>query len=738
MNDPRVNLELAREHGLSDAEYEQILKILGRVPSFPELGIFSVMWSEHCSYKSSKPHLETLPSEGPAVLEGPGENAGVVDIGAGLAAVFKIESHNHPSFIEPHAGAATGVGGILRDIFTMGARPLASLDSLRFGPLDEPHQRYLVRGVVSGIADYGNCFGCATVGGELTFHPRYRDNILVNAMNVGIVRQDRIFRARASGAGNPVIYVGSKTGRDGIHGASLLASSEFDEGSASLRPTVQVGDPLTEKLLLEACLEAMETGAIVGIQDMGAAGLTCSGFEMASRSNTGIEMDLDRVPQRETGMTPYELLLSESQERMLLVAEAGRESELLSVFDKWDLDSAVVGRVTDDGHMRVRWHGEVVVDIPVDPVARSAPVYERPTAPPPDLAQRQQLDLTTLPPEKEPSQTLLDLLASPNLCSRHWVYEQYDQLVQASTVLRPGGDAALVRVPGTQRGLALSTDCNPRFCGLDPYLGAQHAVAEAARNVAVTGARPLAVTNCLNFASPERPEAMWEFAEAVRGMGDACRALGTPVVSGNVSFYNETLRDGPRAIPPTPTIGMLGLLEDISCAVPAAFASAGDAIVLLGETFEELGGSEYLALRHGVERGRPPALDLERERRLQELLVMAAARGLLRSAHDVSEGGLAVALAECALRSGLGLEARLPPLSIRPEALLFGESASRAVLSCAQEQLQELLGLAREQGVPALTLGRTGGERIRIEPGVDVTLAEAHDVWSRTLPEALA
>ena len=738
MNDPQVNLELAREHGLSDAEYEQILKILGRVPSFPELGIFSVMWSEHCSYKSSKSHLQTLPSEGPAVLEGPGENAGVVDIGDGLAAVFKIESHNHPSFIEPHAGAATGVGGILRDIFTMGARPLASLDSLRFGPLDEPHQRYLVRGVVSGIADYGNCFGCATVGGELTFHPRYRDNILVNAMNVGIVRQDRIFRARASGAGNPVIYVGSKTGRDGIHGASLLASREFDEGSASLRPTVQVGDPLTEKLLLEACLEAMETGAIIGIQDMGAAGLTCSGFEMASRSGTGIELDLDRVPQRETGMTPYELLLSESQERMLLVAEAGRESELLSVFKKWDLDSAVVGRVTDDGHMRVRWHGEVVVEIPVDPIARSAPVYERPTTPPPDLAQRQQLDLTTLPPEKEPSQTLLDLLASPNLCSRLWVYEQYDQLVQASTVLRPGGDAALVRVPGTQRGLALSTDCNPRFCWLDPYLGAQHAVAEAARNVAVTGARPLAVTNCLNFASPERPEAMWEFAEAVRGIGDACRALGTPVVSGNVSFYNETLRDGPQAIPPTPTIGMLGLLEDISRAVPAAFASAGDAIVLLGETFEELGGSEYLALRHGLERGRPPALDLECERRLQELLVTAAARGLLRSAHDVSEGGLAVALAECALRSGLGLEARLPALSIRPEALLFGESASRAVLSCAQEQLQELLGLAREQGVPALTLGRIGGERIRIEPGVDVTLAETHDVWSRTLPEALA
>jgi len=736
MSAPEVNLELALEHGLSQAEYEEILKLLGRRPTFPELGIFSVMWSEHCSYKSSKPHLQTLPTEAPWVLEGPGENAGIVDIGQGLAAVFKIESHNHPSYVEPRAGAATGVGGILRDIFTMGARPLATLDSLRFGPLDEPHQRYLVRGVVSGIADYGNCFGCATVGGELTFHPRYRNNILVNAMNVGIVRKDRIFRARASGEGNPVLYVGSKTGRDGIHGASLLASSEFDEQSASLRPTVQVGDPLTEKLLLEACLEAMATGAVVGIQDMGAAGLTCSGFEMASRGGSGIEMDLDRVPQRERGMTPYELLLSESQERMLLVAEAGREAEILAVFEKWDLDSAVIGRVTKDGHMRVRWHGEQVVDIPVDPVASSAPVYERPTAPP--RKRSGPIDLATLPPEKNFSQALLDLLASPNLCSRRWVYEQYDQLVQGSTVLRPGGDAALVRVPGTQLGLALTTDCNPRFCSLDPYLGAQHAVAEAARNVAVTGARPLAVTNCLNFASPERPEAMWEFAEAVRGMAEACRALQTPVVSGNVSFYNETTRDAERAaIPPTPTIGMLGLLEDIGRAVPAAFANAGDSIVLLGESFEELGGSEYLALRQGVEGGRPPGLDLEREGRLLKLLVAAAQAGCVRSAHDVAEGGLAVALAECALRSGIGLDVRLPPAEIRLEALLYGETASRAVLSCGEESLGELLRLAREHGVPAAAIGRTGGERVRIQPGVDVALAEAQDVWSRTLPEAL-
>ncbi len=734
---PPVTPELALEHGLTSGEYEQILKILGRAPSFPELGIFSVMWSEHCSYKSSRLHLETLPTEGAGVLEGPGENAGVVDIGNGQAAVFKIESHNHPSYVEPHAGAATGVGGILRDIFTMGARPLASLDSLRFGSLEDAHQRYLLRGVVAGIADYGNCFGCATVGGEVGFHPRYRNNILVNAMNVGIVPRDRIFRARASGPGNPVLYVGSKTGRDGIHGASLLASSEFDADAQSMRPTVQVGDPFTEKLLLEACLEAFETGAIVGIQDMGAAGLTCSSFEMASRAGTGIELDLDRVPQREVDMTPYELLLSESQERMLLVAEAGREAEVQAVFAKWDLDCTVVGHVTDSGRMRVRWHGENVVDIPVDPVARNAPVYDRITRPPADRAERQSLDLDALAPETDPSAALLALLGSANLCSRRWVYEQYDQLVQASTVIRPGGDAAVVRVPDTPGGLALSTDCNPRYCALDPYLGAQHAVAEAARNVAVTGARPLAVSNCLNFGNPERPEVMWEFVEAVRGMGEACRALGTPVVSGNVSFYNETSGADGSAIPPTPTIGMLGLLDDVSRAVRAGFAGADDVIVLLGETLEELGGSEYLALRHGLERGRPPQLDLERERRLHALLGEAARERLVRSAHDVAEGGVAVALAECALECGIGLEVDLPTAAIRPEALLFGESASRALVSLRPERLDAFLELARRHRVPAAAIGRTGGQRLRIAPGVDVALAEAQDLWSRTLPEAL-
>ncbi len=735
MSDPEVTLELAREHGLSVPEWERILDLLERTPTYPELGIFSVMWSEHCSYKSSKRHLATLPTEAPWVLYGPGENAGVVDIGDGQAAVFKIESHNHPSYVEPHGGAATGVGGILRDVFTMGARPLASLNSLRFGDLAEAQQRYLLRGVVAGIGDYGNCFGCATVGGEMSFHPGYASNIVVNAMNVGIAPVDGIFVAKAAGPGNPVIYVGSRTGRDGIHGASLLASSEFDEDTESMRPTVQLGDPFAEKLLLEACLEAMATGAIIGIQDMGAAGLTCSSFEMASAGGTGIEMDLDLVPQREEGMTPYELLLSESQERMLLVAEAGRERQVLDIFAKWDLEAIVVGTVTDSGRMQVRWRRELVVDIPVDPVARSAPVYDRPTAPPADAEERRKLDPAALAPESDPAGALLELLGAPNLCSRGWVYEQYDQIVQSATVLRPGGDAAVLRVPGSARGIAVSTDCNPRYCWLDPFLGTQLAVAEAARNVAVTGARPYAVTNCLNFGNPERRESMWEFAEAVRGLGAACRALGVPIVSGNVSFYNETAGEG--SIPPTPTIGMLGLLDDVSCAVAAAFAGEGDCLLLLGENLGELGGSEYLAVRHGLERGSPPAIDFEVEARLHRFLVAAASRRLLRQAHDVSDGGVAVALAECALRSSVGLRAELPGSGLRPEAALFGESSSRAVVSCLPRDRDAVLALAAETRVPARVIGETGGTRLRITPGVDVALSEAHDVWARTLPEAM-
>ncbi len=743
MSEPRVDLELALEHGLSEAEWRRILAILGRAPSFPELGIFSVMWSEHCSYKSSRKYLRRLPSAGEQVLEGPGENAGVVAIGDGLAVVFKIESHNHPSFIEPVQGAATGVGGILRDVFTMGARPLASLDSLRFGPLEDPRHRYLLHGVVEGIGGYGNAVGVATVGGETGFHPCYRGNILVNAFNLGVVEVDRIFRARAAGVGNPVIYAGSKTGRDGIHGASLLASAVFDGESDAKRPTVQVGDPFTEKCLIEACLELMAADAIVGIQDMGAAGLTCSSFEMASHSGTGIELDLDRVPQRETGMTPYELLLSESQERMLLVARAGEEARVRELFARWDLDAEVVGRVTADGRMRVRWRGETVVDIPVDPVAKSVPELDRPLCEPADRLERLKLDLSALAPEQDLGAALEALLDSPNLGSKAWLYRQYDQLVQGDTVIGPGGDAALVRVrradgTPTAKALALAVDCNPRWCWLDPYSGTLAAVAEAARNVACTGARPLALTNCLNFGSPERPEIMWEFAEATRGLGDAAAALGTPVVSGNVSFYNET---GDRAIHPTPTVAVVGLLEPWQRHAVSHFPAAGLAVVLLGDNREELGGSEWLALRRGLEAGQPPAVDLEHERRLAELLAEAVALGQLVSAHDVSSGGLAVALAECCFSGPQPVGARIALRdTIRPDALLFGESTGRVVAASADAQA--LLALARERGVSARRVGETGGERLVVGPPlgaawIDRSVPALRRIWARAIPRRL-
>jgi phosphoribosylformylglycinamidine synthase len=743
MSDPPVDRALAREHGLTDGEWERILEILGRTPTFPELGIFSVMWSEHCSYKSSKRYLRRLPSRGPQVLEGPGENAGVVSIGDGLAVVFKIESHNHPSFIEPVQGAATGVGGILRDVFTMGARPLASLDSLRFGPLEDPRHRYLLHGVVEGVGGYGNAVGVATVGGEVGFHPCYAGNILVNAFNLGLVEADRVFRASAAGVGNPVVYVGSKTGRDGIHGASLLASAEFDETSASKRPTVQVGDPFTEKCLIEACLELMRTDAIVGIQDMGAAGLTCSSFEMASHAGTGIELDLDRVPQRETGMTPYELLLSESQERMLLVARAGSEERVREVFARWDLDAEVVGTVTADGRMRVRWHGKDVVDIPVDPVARSSPELDRPVRQPTDLLERQKLDPAAIAPEQDLGEALEALLDSPNLGSKAWVYRQYDQLVQGDTVIGPGGDAALVRIKredGTPTGkaVALAVDCNPRWCWLDPHAGTLAAVAEAARNVACTGARPLALTNCLNFGNPERPEIMWEFAEATRGLAEAAEALGTPVVSGNVSFYNET---SGRAIHPTPTIAMVGLLDDWQRHAVSHFPGPGLALVLLGESREELGGSEWLARRRGIEAGRPPGVDLEHERRLARLLAEAVAGGRLLSAHDVSDGGLAVALAECCMAGRTPVGARIAlGDTLRPDALLFGESTGRVVASTRDPEA--LLALARSHRVPARQVGETGGGRLRIgppqgAPWIDADVERLRQVWQRAIPRRL-
>ena len=740
---PVVDLALAREHGLSDEEYERIVEILGRTPSFPELGIFSVMWSEHCSYKSSKKYLKTLPTRGACVIHGPGENAGVIDIGDGMAAVFKIESHNHPSFIAPKQGAATGVGGILRDVFTMGARPVANLDSLRLGPLDQSLHQYLLAGVVEGVGSYGNAVGVATIGGETQFHACYAGNILVNAFNLGIVETDKIFLARASGVGNPVMYVGSKTGRDGIHGASLLASAEFDAESEAKLPTVQVGDPFTEKCLIEACLELMDTDAVVGIQDMGAAGLTCSSFEMASLSGTGIALDLDAVPQRETGMIPYELLLSESQERMLLVARAGREEEIAEIFRRWDLDVAVVGRVTDDGRMRIQWKGETVVDIPVDPVAKSSPELDRPVAVPADLGERQKLDLASVAPEEDFGAALCELLDSPNLGSKEWIYRQYDQLVQGDTLIRPGGDAALIRVRGrdgepTAKGLAMSVDCNPRWCWLDPRVGAMAAVAEAARNVACTGARPLALTNCLNFGNPERPEIMWEFAEAIRGISEAAVALETPVVSGNVSFYNET---SGRAIYPTPTIGVVGLLEDWGRHAVSHFPQPGLSIVLLGESREELGGSEWLAQRRGLEAGLPPSVDLQHEKRLHGLLAAGVAHQLILSAHDVSDGGLAVALAECAFTGPqrVGATVRLPG-TIRPDALLFGESTGRVIAASADAKA--LIELAQQFGVPAECVGETGGDRLSVGPidgeaWLDVEVALIYELWRRAIPRRL-
>jgi phosphoribosylformylglycinamidine synthase subunit PurL len=748
MSEPRVDRALAREHGLSDAEWERILAILGRTPSFPELGIFSVMWSEHCSYKSSKVHLRTLPTRAEHVLVGPGENAGAVAIGDGLAVVFKIESHNHPSFIEPTQGAATGVGGILRDIFTMGARPVASLDSIRFGPLEDVRHRFLLRGVVEGIGGYGNCVGVPTVGGETSFHECYRGNILVNAFNLGVVEAERIFLGRAAGVGNPVIYVGSKTGRDGIHGASLLASAEFGEASDAKRPTVQVGDPFTEKCLIEACLELMRTDAVVGIQDMGAAGLTCSSFEMASRAGTGIEMDLDRVPQRAARMTPYELLLSESQERMLIVARAGAEERVREAFSRWDLDAVVVGRVSDTGRMIVRWHGEVVVDIPVDPVAESAPELARPARAPADLGERQKLDPASVEPESDLGAALEALLDTPNLGSKRWIWRQYDSLVQGNTVIGPGGDAALVRIKredgtATGKAVALAVDCNARWCWLDPYAGTLAAVAEATRNVACTGARPLALTNCLNFGNPEKPEIMWEFGEAVRALGDAARALGTPVVSGNVSLYNETAG---RAIYPTPAIAAVGLLDDVTRHAASPFPGPGLAIVLLGETREEIGGSEWLWLRRGREAGTPPLVDLAHERRLHGLLVEGVAAGLVASAHDVSDGGLAIALAECTF-AGQGPDARWIGArvelveGIRVEALLFGESTGRVVVTTRDSDA--LRSAAKRAGIPARRIGETGGERLRIGPRdrgeawIDAPVERLARIWTRALPRRL-
>ena len=726
----------ALEHGLTADEFRRLCDAIGRVPNLVELGVCSVMWSEHCSYKSSRAVLRGLPTSGPRVLQGPGENAGAISIGDGLAVVFKIESHNHPSYIEPYQGAATGVGGILRDVFTMGARPIGNLNSLRFGSFDHPRTRYLVGGVVSGIGGYGNCVGVPTVGGEIYFDKAYNENILVNAFTIGLVRADRIFRARAAGVGNPVIYVGSKTGRDGIHGASLLASAEFDETSDQKRPTVQVGDPFTEKLLIEACLELMEKDAIVAIQDMGAAGLTSSSVEMAARGELGISIDLDLVPKRDAQISPYEILLSESQERMLIVARAGAEHEVMEIFSRWDLDAVVIGTVTDDQMLRVRAAGQEVVALPLDPLANGAPVYERPAAPPDALEDLQRLDLSQLPLPGDYGQTLLRLLASPNIASKRWAFRQYDSLVGSNTVVGPGSDSAILRIKGTTKAIALSVDCNSRYCYLDPYVGALTAVVEAARNVVCGGAEPIGVTDCLNFGNPEKPEIMWQFREAVRGLRDACNALSVPIVSGNVSFYNET--DG-RPIPPTPTVAMVGLLADVAHHTTQWFKSEGDVVVLLGRTREELGGSEYLALERDLVRGTPPWIDLSVEIQVQRVCLQAIREGIVRSAHDVSEGGLAVALAEACMSGpgeALGAEIEMEA-AIRPDAWLFGESQSRVVLSVRRKHLSRVRELARVADVPCATIGEVRGRRLRIGTLIDVSTADLRHAWADALAERM-
>ena len=732
---PVVTPEVVASHGLTPQEYRRIVKLLGREPNYTELGVFSVMWSEHCSYKSSRHYLKRLPTEGLHVLQGPGENAGVVDIGDGLAVAFKMESHNHPSFIEPYQGAATGVGGILRDVFTMGARPIASLNSLRFGSIDHPRTRYLLSGVVAGIGGYGNCIGVPTVGGEVYFDECYDANILVNAFTLGIAKKKRIFTGVARGVGNPVIYVGSKTGRDGIHGATM-ASESFSEEKEQRRPTVQVGDPFTEKLLLEACLELMETDCIVGIQDMGAAGLTSSSSEMAGRGGTGVELDLSRVPLREQGMTPYEILLSESQERMLLVARKGTEDEVQRIFDKWDLDAIVIGKVTDDRQFRVVIDGVDVACIPISALTKEAPVYQRPVERPKRQNQLEQIDLSNIAEPTDLGSALKLLIGSPNIASKEWIYRQYDHFVRSNTVIAPGADAAVIRIKGTEKGLALTVDGNSRYCYLDPYVGGVLAVAEAARNLACVGARPLGLTDCLNFGSPENPEVMWQFSQVVEGMRDACIALKVPVVSGNVSFYNET--DG-VPIHPTPTVGMVGLIAKVARVITPWFKSAGDFVVLLGRTREELGGSEYLKVAHGLVRGTPPWIDLKLEQAVQGCCIAAIERGILRSAHDISDGGLAVALAECCVggpEKPLGVRIEMREM-IRGDAFIFSESQSRIVVSVAEENLEQLREVAAEHHVPMQVIGAVGGTSFVIHPLLRLPLDELRTIWSTGLTSRL-
>ncbi|MDN5347821.1 MAG: phosphoribosylformylglycinamidine synthase subunit PurL [Clostridia bacterium] len=725
-----------REMGLTDEEYERICSLLGREPNHLELGMFAVMWSEHCSYKNSRPVLRLFPTKAPWVLQGPGENAGVVDIGDGQAVVFKIESHNHPSAIEPFQGAATGVGGIVRDIFAMGARPIALLDSLRFGPLSEPRNRYLFSGVVGGIAWYGNCLGLPTVGGEVYFDPSYSGNPLVNAMCIGLIEHQKLRRGLAAGVGNAVMLVGARTGRDGIHGATF-ASEELGEASESRRPAVQVGDPFREKLLVEACLALIEEDLLVGMQDLGAAGLTSAGSEMASRAGTGMELDVARVPRREEGMTPYEVMLSESQERMLVVPRRGCEERVREILERWDLEATVIGRVTADGSFRILEADKVVAEVPVRALTSDCPVYKRERRRPDYLEALQQYDLSALPEPGDYNRVLLDLLGSPNIASKEWVYRQYDFMVRTDTVVGPGSDAAVLRIKGAKKGLALTTDGNGRYCYLDPEMGGAIAVAEAARNLSCCGARPLAITNCLNFGNPEKPEVAWQFYHVVLGMSRACEALETPVTGGNVSFYNET---GGKAIYPTPVVGMVGLLSDVSRRCTQGFRQEGDVIVLLGETLDEIGGSEYLAVVHGLVAGRPPRLDLDKEKRVQQVVRAAIQQGLVEAAHDCAEGGLAVALAEMALSGNLGARVDLSG-DLPPSRFLFSESQSRVLLAARPEKAGEVLALAKAAGVAATGIGFCGGDRVVISHRgtglIDLALEEMAAKWRGSLPNCL-
>ncbi|HEX6118858.1 MAG TPA: phosphoribosylformylglycinamidine synthase subunit PurL [Dongiaceae bacterium] len=728
----RITPNIVAEHGLTNEEYQLVLEIMGREPSMTELGIFSVMWSEHCSYKSSRVHLRKLPTKAPWVIQGPGENAGVIDIGDGQAAIFKMESHNHPSFIEPYQGAATGVGGIMRDVFTMGARPIANVNALRFGAPDDPKTRHLIAGVVAGIGGYGNCMGVPTVAGEVNFHASYNGNILVNAMTVGLAPADKIFYSAAAGVGNPVIYVGAKTGRDGIHGATM-ASAEFTEDSEEKRPTVQVGDPFTEKLLLEACLELMATDAIVAIQDMGAAGLTSSSVEMSSKGGLGIELDLDKVPVRETHMSAYEIMLSESQERMLMILKPEARDKARAIFEKWELDFAEIGRLTDTGHLVLRKNGKVEADMPVAPLVEKSPVYHRPyvpTKPPADF------NPASVPAPTDLLAALRTLIGSPDLASRRWVWEQYDHIISGNIAQRPGGDAAVVRLPGMSKALAITSDCTPRYCHADPKRGGAQAVAESWRNLTAVGATPLAITDNMNFGNPQRPEIMGQFVGCIEGMAEACKALDYPVISGNVSLYNETNGKG---ILPTPVIGGVGVMADAAKSAPIAFRGPGEVILLIGETNGHLGQSIYLRELHGREEGAPPPVDLAAEKRNGDFIRTQILAGTVTACHDCSDGGLLVALAEMAMAGDLGATLRAPDkLAVPPHAFWFGEDQARYVATVTMGNAERFITDAGKAGVPVTVLGETGSGALTLVDSGTISVADLRAAHEAFFPDLMS